>query len=286
MRARVKCWLLALFLAGCGGGGAEERVLLVYSGAANQPAMEKIAARYRELTGIKVNLVSGGSGTLLSQIEISGRGDVYLPGSPDYIVIGERKKLLVPGSERIVAYLVPAIVVPAGNPAGIENLENLVRPGIRVGMGNPETVCLGLYWVELLEENRLLEEVLKNTVTMAESCAATANLAALGRVDAVLGWRVFHYWNPGRMDFVPLKPDRIPRISYIPITVVASTEQPREAEAFIEFVLSEAGRAVYAELGYLAAEKAAREFAPRAGIGGEYRLPESYFRLIRSGVLR
>ena len=78
-------------------------------------------------------------------LELTEQGEVYLPGSPDYIIIAKRRKLLVEGSERIVAYLVPAVITPAGNPAGIRSLEDLAGPGTRVGLGNPETVCLGLY---------------------------------------------------------------------------------------------------------------------------------------------
>ena len=163
-------------------------------------------------------MIFGGSGTLLSQIELSKKGEIYLPGSPDYIIIAERKKLIRKNSDRIVAYLVPAMITPAGNPANIHSLEDLTRPGIRVGIGNPETVCLGLYGIELLEKNKLLKQVMKNVVTFGGSCSKTANLAALSKVDAILGWRVFHYWNPDRMSFVPIAPERIPRISHIPIS--------------------------------------------------------------------
>jgi molybdate transport system substrate-binding protein len=73
--------------------------------------MEEIAGRFARETGIEVNTIFGGSGTLLSQIELSQQGEIYLPGSPDYIIIANRKRLLVEGSERIVAYLEPMIAV-------------------------------------------------------------------------------------------------------------------------------------------------------------------------------
>jgi molybdate transport system substrate-binding protein len=243
--------------------------------------MEKISARFEKEKGIEVNTIFGGSGTLLSQIELSRQGEIYLPGSPDYIVIAERKKLLVEGSERIVAYLVPAIITPAGNPAGIHSLEDLARPGIRVGLGNPETVCLGLYAVELLEANGLLEKVMKNVATFGGSCSKTANLAAMSKLDAILGWRVFHYWNPDRMAYVAIAPQSIPRISYIPIAIPIHTRDLQLSRSFVEFVLSPAGLSVYEDLGYLTDLKRAEELAPRASVGGEYTLPDGYFDLLR-----
>lgn len=286
MKARKFIWgfvaIIAFFICFRAEAMAKDRSLTVFCGSANKPAMEDIAARFEQETKIEVNMIFGGSGTLLSQIELSRKGDIYLPGSPDYIIIAKRKKLVIKGSDRVVAYLVPAIITPAGNPAGVGSLTDLARPGLRVGIGNPETVCLGLYGIEILEKNNLLKPVLKNVVTFGASCSRTANLAAMKHVDAILGWRVFHYWNPDRMDFVPIAPAQIPRISYIPISIPVYTKDKELSRKFIDYVLSETGRAVYQKYGYLTDVEAARKFAPHALIGGEYKLPAAYFDMIEN----
>lgn len=260
---------------------AEMQSITVFCGSANKPPMEEIAAKFEQDKHVKVNMIFGGSGTLLSQIELSKKGEIYLPGSPDYIIIAERKQLILKNSDQIVAYLVPAIITPAGNPANIKTLEDLARPGVRVGIGNPESVCLGLYGIEILETNNLLEPVLKNVVTFGGSCSKTANLAALNKVDAILGWRVFHYWNPERMDFVPINPQQIPRISYIPISIPKYTKDINLSKTFIEYTLSPIGQAIYKKYGYLSKLEDAKAFAPKASVGGEYTLPDKYFKLIK-----
>jgi molybdate transport system substrate-binding protein len=277
--------LLVLLATHLGCGAPEEAAsnsLTLFCGSASKPAMEEITARFERETGVEVNTIFGGSGTLLSQIELSQQGEIYLPGSPDYIIIANKKKLLLEGSERIVAYLVPAIITPAGNPAGIHSLPDLARPGTRVGLGNPETVCLGLYAVELLEANGLLAKVMKNVVTFGGSCSRTANLAAMNKLDAILGWRVFHSWNPNRMEYVPIAPQKIPRISYIPISIPVHTRDLELSLSFVEFVLSPAGRSVYEDLGYITDLEAAKQLAPHASVGGEYTLPEEYFDLLEN----
>lgn len=251
--------------------------LSVFCGAANKPAMEEIAALFEAERGIEVLLTFGGSGTLLSQIELSKSGEVYLAGSPHYIRAAERKKLIFPGSDRKVAYLIPAIVTPAGNPAGIRSLEDLTRPGLKIGFSNPKTVCLGLYGVELFETNGLLDPILKNVVTLSASCSKTANLAAMSQVDAVFGWRVFQFWNPDRMTFVPIAPERIPRISYIAVSIPVYTRDRKLSEEFVEFVLSDKCRAIYEKYGYITDPEEARTFAPNARIGGEYHLPDDFY---------
>lgn len=266
-----------LLLPACSGGDQEfSDSITVFCGSASKPVMEELAPLFELAENIEVNLIFGGSGTLLSQIQLSRQGEIYLPGSPDYILIGEQKKLLIENSDRIVSYLVPAIITPAGNPAGISSLEDLTREGLRLGLGNPETVCLGLYWIELLENAGITDQVLENTVTFAASCSRTANLAAMGQVDAILGWRVFHHWNKERMSAVQLAPDQIPRISTIPIAIPVFTKSEALSKSFIDFVLSEVGRETYRKFGYLTEEEEARKLAPNAGIGGVYELPADY----------
>lgn len=279
--------LLALALAGCSSGtrSSSSPALLVCCGAANRPPIEEIATLFEKETGIAVETVFGSSGALLAQLELTGRGDVYIPASPDYLAIGERKGLLLPEPHRIAAYLVPAILTPAGNPASIRCLADLARPGVRVAIGNPETVCPGLFAVEIFERSGLLPAVMSNVVAFATSCPKLANLAVLARVDAILGWRVVEKWNPEELSCVLIEPRHIPRLAYVPVAVPASARHVDTSRRFAEFVVSSAGQAVYEKHGYLTSEAEARRYAPDAVVGGEYELPPVYFELLHEPAL-
>jgi molybdate transport system substrate-binding protein len=214
-------------------------------------------------------------------MELSHKGDLYLAGSPDYISIGERKKLLIPGTDKKVAYLIPAIIVPKGNPGKIHSLDDLARPGVRVGMGNPETVCLGLYGIEILNYNKLLAPVLKNLVVFTKSCEDTAMLAVLGKVDAILGWDVFASWNPKEVEWIGLAPDAIPRIAYIAIAIPVYAKDKGLSQDFINYVMGPKANKIFERWGYITDENRARDFAPHARIGGEYNLPQEYYSMLR-----
>jgi len=259
---------------------AEE--LFFFCGAAVAVPMREIIKNYEQETGVKVNVTYSGSGTLLSQMELTKKGDVYLCGSPDYITIGVRRKLLIEETDKIISYLVPAILVPKENPKNIQKLEDLTKEGIRVGMGNPETVCLGLYGVELLDYNNLLEKVLPNVVVFAKSCEDTATICVLKKVDAIIGWDVFESWNPKDVKWIKLDKKQIPRISTIPIAIPVFVKDRRRAENFIDYVLSpKKGGKIFKKWGYIFDVKKAKKYAPEAKIGGEYKLPEKYFKLIK-----
>ena len=279
---RIASIILMLFVlllgAGCSRHAEEQgKSLFIFAGSANRPPMLEIAAAYEQKTGVEVRMTFGGSGAMLAQLELADKGDIYLPASPDYVVLGEQKKLLIEGSSRTVAYLIPALLTPSGNPGRIAVLADLALPGKRIGIANPETVCVGMYALELLHDNGLLAEVRRNVVTYAASGSKTANLVSLGQVDAVIGWRVFHFWNPERMDMVLLEPEQIPRIAYIPVCIPVVAQDVELSQDFIRYMLSPEGRAIYQKYGYITSKEEALTFAPRAAIGGECVMPEAWY---------
>ncbi len=265
--------LMSLIVSGC--AVEETKSIAVFCGSASKPAMEEAAGVYETETGITVYLNFSGSGTMLSQMKISQSGDLYIPGSPDYMVMAEEDGVVDPDSIQIIAYLVPAILVQPGNPDNIQKLRDLAKPDTKVGIGNPEAVCVGLYAYEILEFNNLLGEVKENIVTHAESCSKTATLVALKSVDAIIGWRVFSEWHD-TINVVYLEPEQIPRISYIPAAVSTYARDKESAAGFIDFLVSPQGQDIFKKHGYLVTEDEARKYAPYARIGGEYTLPPEY----------
>jgi molybdate transport system substrate-binding protein len=253
----------------------------VFAGSASKPALDEAAAVFEKQTGVKVFPTYGGSGTVLSQMELSKTGDLYIPGSPDFLAKSESKKITDPASTKIVAYLIPAINVQPGNPKNIQSLSDLAKAGVKVGIGNPTTVCVGLYAVEILNRNNLLADVYKNIVTQAASCDSTATLISLKSVDAVMGWSVFHAWDPRNIETIYLKPEQISRIAYIPAAISTFVKEREAASAFIDFLVSPAGQEIFKKWGYDVTESEARKFAPRAEIGGEYQLPDAYKALVK-----
>jgi molybdate transport system substrate-binding protein len=291
----LSCLFLIMLLVGCSSqsvslttsfissqtSSLSGKEISVFAGSASKPALDEAASAFEKQTGVKVFLTYGGSGTVLSQMELSKSGDLYIPGSPDYLVKSESKKITDPTTTRIVAYLIPAINVQPGNPQNIQSLSDLAKPGIKVGIGNPTTVCVGLYAVEILDRNNLLADVYKNIVTQSASCDNTATLISLKSVDAVMGWSVFQAWDPKSIHTVYLKPEQISRIAYIPAAISTFIKEKEAASAFIDFLVSADGQNIFRKWGYNVTESEARKYAPNSQIGGEYQIPDSWKALIK-----
>lgn len=272
----ISCYLLLFTMQGLSFG----RELFVFAGAASKPATEEAARAFEKKTGIKVNLTFGGSGFVLSQMALAKKGDIYFPGSSDYMESAKKRGLVFPGSEKYVVYLVPAINVQKGNPKGIKSLKDLIKPGLRVAIANPESVCVGLYAVEIIEKNYTAKEKAqfkKNLVNYTESCEKTATAVSLKAVDAVIGWEVFQYWDPERIETIPLRKHEIARVGYIPIAISKFTSDKNLSQEFIDFILSGEGRVFFKKYHYFMNPGEAMVWiGAKKPVGGEYKIPEDW----------
>ena len=141
---------------------------------------------------------------------------------------------------------------------------------------------LGLYAVEIIETKLKPEEkaaLKKNLVNYTESCEKTATAISLKAADAVIGWSVFQYWDPERIQTIPLKKEEIPRIGYIPIAISTFTTNRGLAQRFIDFILSHEGQAIFKKYNYfMTSEEAFSWIGEKKPVGGEYAAPAEWIK--------
>lgn len=247
-------WMLILALAGStlifAQTNRKQKEIHVFAGAANTPPLTEAAKLYEKRYGVKVRLTFGGSGVVLSQMKLARKGDVYVPGSDDYMELAIKEGVVDPKLVRIICWLVPVINVPKDNPKGIKSLYDLIKPGVRIAIAVPGSVCLGDVAKEILESAGLWEKIQPNIVMQAKDCADLATQIKLRTVDAIIGWDVFAHWYPDTpMKNIPIPPE-ILRVRNIPAGVTVFASDKKEAQRFVDFLASGAGRHCYAKYGY------------------------------------
>jgi len=247
-----------------------KRGITVFSGSAFKPPMEDLAEKFTEKTGIPVTVNYGGSGSLLSQLIISRSGDVYIPGSNDFMERARRKGIIDHGSITILAYLVPVIAVGKGNPKKITALEDLLRQDVRAAIGDPGSVCVGLYAVEVFDLAGLSKKIRRHLKTYATSCEHTANLLVMNSVDAVVGWDVFDDWNPGHIETLPIDRRYVKRAAYIGAARTSFSRNPEHAGKFLSFLESPEAKNIIKQRGYLVTMEDVRARYGDVIAGGNY----------------
>lgn len=225
--------------------GATGTLLFVYSGAGLKKPMNEIGAAFTEKTGIGVEYTFAGSGTLISQMDLSRKGDVFIPGgTPDYR--NARDKELV-GEPGYVAYHVPIIVVQKGNPKNITSVDDFARPGLRIALGGANTTAIGRAGDKLFEKHGILDAVEKNVVLRAPTINEVVVAMDMGTADAAL--ITLDLVNPKTMDTIDL-PQEGGLTLIVPIGQTTFTTQPDAARQFVEFVTSDEGKAIFAKHGF------------------------------------
>ncbi len=237
--------------AGCSASDKSEDsryadAIMVYCGAGMRLPMEEIAQAFEDGYGTQVQLNYGGSNNLLSQMELTRKGDAYMPGDAAYLQTAKDKGLASDG--QIIAYHIPVIIVPKGNPAGIVDLEDLAKPGIELVWGDPEVAAIGKTGKKILEKNGLYESVWANVIATTPTMNEVMTYISLGQADASINW-----WDivksVDKIEVIEI-PNQQNIISTIPIGTTTFSEHPETARAFVDFCDSVEGKAIFERHGF------------------------------------
>jgi len=250
----ISLLLIALFavFSGCTGSqgavagtsGAVKEIM-VYCGAGMSEPMEEIASEFTAETGIEVNYNFGGSGTLLSQMEITEKGDVYMPGSTADFNTAKDKGFIA--SEALVAYHVPVIAVPKGNPAGITCLADLGNEDVKVELGDPSACAIGRLGNKIIEKNKLNSTIYPNVVSRGATVNEVVMHTALGNADASIIWEDLGDSDDLELIYIPNSGNIV---KVVPVGALTFSKNPEEAQEFVDFVSSEKGLSIFEDYGF------------------------------------
>ncbi len=248
--------------------------LMIFCGAAFKKPMEEIVGIYEKRSGAGVNVIYASVGTLFSQILLSKQGDVFVVPSPDIMARAKAKGVIKSGSVKDIAYVAPCINTQKGNPKKIHGLKDLARPGIRVGLANPEIVYIGAIAVEIIDRSLSADEkrALKdNIVTYVEDFNKLATLIVLKQVDAVVGMHFLEGWYPDKTATVKFKPGEVQRIGSAQAAIISYTVKKDEAGRFVDFLASREAQDVFRKYHYFGTAGEAFSWVGAAKpIGGEF----------------
>ncbi len=268
--------IFALFFTGVVSRADDDRIM-VMCGAAFKMPMEEIVAAFAKQTGAAVDVSYAGIGTLLSQIMLSKRGDVFIAPSPDIMKKADAKGLIVKDSIRNTGYFVPAINVRKGNPRGIRSLRDMTRPGTRIALGNPETVYVGMLGAEIVDKALSSQErkrFRKNIVTYGEDFGKLAALLAMGKVDAIIGFSYLSSWYPDKIETIKLEKTDLQRIGVGQAARLPFSTNTALAEKFLDYLIAKESRDVFKKYHYFATyDEATSWIGASLPAGGSYVLP-------------
>ncbi|WP_084157207.1 molybdate ABC transporter substrate-binding protein [Haematomicrobium sanguinis] len=186
-----------------------------------------------------------GSATLATQINSGAPLDVFASAdmaNMDKVIDAGKND----GDARVFARNILSIVVAKDNPQGIASLADLTKPGVKTVLCAPEVPC-GAASTKLLDANRV--EV--NPVSEEQNVKAVLTKVSTGEADAGLVYVTDVNAAGDAVSGVSVpNADQFANDYYI--AKIVDSNNPKGAQAFIDYLLSAQGQDVLARYGFKA----------------------------------
>lgn len=220
--------------------------LIVFAAASLTDAFDEIRAAFVTVNpDVEVVVNLAGSQTLARQIIEGASADVFASANVTQMdAVADAGGLA--GDPAVFTSNVVAIAVEPGNPLGVAGLEDLADPGLLLVLP-AEEVPAGRYAREALDA----AEVEVTPVSLEQNVRAALAKVELGEADATIVYASDLVTSDGRAQGIAIPTEQNVPATY-PIAILADAPNPTAAEAFVTFVLSDAGQEILAAHGFAA----------------------------------
>jgi molybdate transport system substrate-binding protein len=245
-------------LAGCTGVPSAARggpgTLTVFAASSLTEAFSEIGAAFASANpGDKLSFSFANSRTLRAQIEAGAPADVFASASMQEMESLLSAGMVSPGSPRVFLTNQLVVILPATNPAGLQQLQDLSKPGLKIVLAAKD-VPVGNYARQSLEKMNAAFQpgfstlVLANVVSNEDNVKQAVAKVQLGEADAAI---VYASDAVAASDLKRMEiPAALNVIAQYPIAPLSDSAQPTLARRFVEYVLSPAGQAILGKWGF------------------------------------
>lgn len=230
-----------------GQGHASGEPIKLYCAVSNREVIESIRADYQREFRRTVDVQYGPSQTLLSSIEVSGTGDLYLPADASFLTIAKDKSLI--DETLAVASMRAVVAIHRNSRRTIDSLADLMATDIRLVQASPDVTAIGKMTRQALKRSEKWDALDAATDAYRTTVSEVANDVLVGSADVGIVYdAVLH----GYPDLRAVELDELSAIeSPVAVGVIRGTQQPAAALHFARYLTaSDRGLARYAEHGF------------------------------------
>lgn len=261
--------LLSLILTACGPAvtlhstvaqaiGTAPRTLTVFAAASLTDAFTEIGKNFESANpGVTVMLNFAGSQALRTQIEEGAPADVFASANNAEMNTLVSDKLVEDGKLQIFLTNQLVVILPAKNPAGINKLQDLAKPGLKLVLA-AEDVPVGGYARQSLDKmngrfgSDFKDKVIANVVSNEDNVKQVVAKIQLGEADA----GIVYTSDASAVPDLPTVeiPASLNVVAKYPIALLNRSTNTALARSFIDYVLSAEGQQVLKKWGFASAQ--------------------------------
>ena len=238
---------------------AEPVTLTVLAAASLTESFTEIGALFESQNpGVTVAFSFAGSQALEEQLAQGAEADVFASASQKYMTAAVDASRVNADDAQGFAMNRLVVIYPIGNPAGITQLSDLAKPGLKIDLAD-QSVPFGQYTLDFLDKaaadpnygDQYKEAVLANVVSYEENVKAVLSKISLGEADAGVVYisdiTLEASSTVGRLDI----PDALNTIATYPIAPISDSANADLAKAFIALVLFPEGQQILANYNFV-----------------------------------
>jgi molybdate transport system substrate-binding protein len=254
-RVSLLLLILIVLLSACAAKpAAPNQTVTVFAAASLTDAFTEMASAFEAAyPGSSVTLNFAGSNTLRSQIEEGAPADVFASANLKEMNTLVEKGLVDSQAQKTFLTNRLVVLLPEGNPAQVQELSDLARPGLKLVLA-AEEVPAGRYARQMLEKldalygSGYLQAALNNVVSNEDTVKKVVAKVQLGEADAGIVYTSDAVAAPS-LPTLEIPPTYNVIAEY-PIASPKQAPNPELAAQFIKFVLSPDGQAILKKWGF------------------------------------
>jgi molybdate transport system substrate-binding protein len=205
--------------------------------------------------GVTVTFNFGGSGTLATQIAQGAAADVFASADQAQMNTLTSDHLIGANAWQIFLTNRLVVILPANNPANVQTLQDLARPGLKLVLADT-SVPAGKYARQVLANldkdpafsSNFSAQALANVASNETDVKQVVAKVQLGEADAGIVYVSDAVATPQLKTIQVPAADNV--IAKYPIAALTNASQPDLAADFIAYVLSSEGQAILTKWGF------------------------------------
>lgn len=217
--------------------------LNIYCGAGMTDPFTEIAAAFEEQTGCKMNVTYANAAQIQTQIDTTQEGDFFIAGAKDELKPVES---YVQSSTDLVKHI-PVIAVPAENPANVDGLADLANVDSLL-IGDPESTPIGKIAKKALTDAGAWDGLqAAGAITTTTTAPQIATALANGEGQAGIVWKENVKADGAK---IVETSDLDSYVKVIPAALLTSVADQEAADAFLDFLQTDAAQDIWKKYGY------------------------------------
>lgn len=221
--------------------------IVVSAAASLKNCLEEILPQYEKISGNKVLLNLGGSGTLRTQIENGVAVDIFISADQKNVNMLIEKNMVK--KENSYDFLSNNLILVKSefSESDVKKIEDLKNKDLYLAIGNPDTAPVGKYTLTALKNLNILDTLNSEKIIYGKDVSSVVKYVEMGEVD----FGIIYNSDKNRMKN-PIIIEEFPTTSHDKIIYsLALLNNSKETEELFNFLRLKENREIFKKYGFI-----------------------------------